>query len=56
MNHNDYFTTTLSYARVRLRSEKLKQAWLFTHLITTFLPFTMNSPFVGCITRRPCRS
>ncbi len=62
----NYLITTLSYARARscfasvlrpsARSEKLKQAWLFAHLITTFLPPTMNRPFVGCITRRPCRS
>ena len=26
------------------------------YLKTTFLPFTMNRPFVGCVTRRPCRS
>ena len=36
-----HFLTTLSYARARSRSEDLEQAQVFSHLITTFLPFTM---------------
>ena len=43
----NYLMITLSYARARFRSEEPEQAQFFSHLITTFLPFTIYRPLVG---------
>ena len=53
----NYFTNTLSFARSASRSVKLKQAWLYAHLTSTFLPLTMYMPPLVIVrTRRPLRS
>ena len=38
-------TAAIRFSRARSRSEELEQAQFFSHLITTFFPFTMYRLF-----------